>query len=186
MNTQRVLSFLVFLMITACGGGGGGSSDDPAATPPSGSSGSSGDEFLADCPASSSLIETTEWTSCLEGRTLTGTEPFTNKACELKIKANGAFDYLRDKAIVISIPERSVWQDPSGTYQNAGTGTSRIFLASVAPDLPAVTGEARVTGLNISIFGLASQQDKVEVQYLDAALARQTFNCNLSLAPGLY
>lgn len=181
MNNQCVLASLVVLMINACGGGGGGSSDDTTATPPPGSSGSSGDEFLADCPASSSLIQTTDWTSCLEGRTLTGTEPFTNKTCELKIKANGAFDYLRDSTIAISIPERSVWKNASGTYQNADTGTSRIFLASVAPDLPAVTGEARVTGLNISIFGLASQQDKIEVQYLDAALARQTFNCNVSL-----
>jgi hypothetical protein len=181
MNNHRVLVSLFFVFISACGGGGGGSSDDPPATSPSGSSGTTGEEFLAACPASSSLIETTEWTSCLEGKSLAGTEPFTNKACELKIKANGAFEYLRDSAIAITIAERSAWQSPNGTYQNANTGSTRIFLAGIAPDLPAVTGEARVTRLNISIFGTAGQQDKIEVQYLDAALARQTYNCNVSL-----
>lgn len=181
MNNHRVLASLVFLLTHACGGGGGGSSDDTTATPPSGSSGSTGEEFLADCPASSSLIETTEWSSCLEGKSLTGTEPFTNKACELKIKANGAFEYLRDNAIAISIAERSSWQSPNGNYQNANSGATRIFLASIAPGLPAVTGEARVTRLNISIFGTAGQQDKIEVQYLDSALAQQTYNCYVNL-----
>ncbi|HET9238598.1 MAG TPA: hypothetical protein VFO10_15160 [Oligoflexus sp.] len=181
MNSQRVLLPLVFLLVNACKGGGGGSSNDTTTTPPSNSSGTTGDEFLTNCPASSSLIETTEWTSCLEGKSLTGTEPFTNKACELKIKANGAFDYLRDDALAISITERSTWQSPNGTYQNANTGSTRIFLAGIAPDLPAVAGVARVTRLNISIFGTAGQQDKIEVQYLDADLARQTFNCNVSL-----
>jgi hypothetical protein len=168
------------MMISACGGGGGGSSDDTTTTPSDGASANKGDEFLTACPASSSLIETTEWTSCLEGKSLTGTEPFTNKACELKIKANGAFDYLRDNAVAISIAERSAWQSPQGTYQNANSGSTRIFLAGIAPDLPAVTGEARVTRLNISIFGTVGQQDKVEVQYLDMELARQTYNCNVS------
>lgn len=182
MKIHRVPASLLFIMISACGGGGGGSSDDTTTTTPStGSSGATGEEFLANCPASSSLIETTEWTSCLEGKSLAGTEPFTNKPCELKIKANGAFDYLRDSAVAISIAERSAWQNPQGTYQNANSGSTRIFLAGIAPDLPAVTGEARVTRLNISIFGTAGQQDKIEVQILDAALERQVYNCNVSL-----
>lgn len=181
MKNHRVLASLFFMMISACGGGGGDSSDDTTTTPTDSSSSSNkGDEFLTACPASSSLIETTEWTSCLEGKSLTGTEPFSKKACELKIKANGAFEYLRDNAIAIAIPERSTWQSPQGTYQNANSGATRIFLAGIAPDLPAVTGEARVTRLNISIFGTVGQQDKVEVQYLDAALERQTYNCDVT------
>ncbi len=180
MKNHRVLASLFFMMISACGGGSGGSSDDTTPTTPSdGSSSNKGDVFLTACPASSSLIETTEWTGCLDGKSLAGSEPFSKKACELKIKANGAFEYLRDNAIAIGIPERSVWQSANGTYQNADTGSRRIFLASVAPDLPAVSGEARVTRLNISIFGTAGQQDKVEIQYLDAALERQTYNCDV-------
>jgi hypothetical protein len=182
MKNQHVLASLFILMISACkgGGGGGGSSNDTTTTPADGSSSNKGDEFLTACPASSSLIETTEWMSCLEGKSLTGTEPFSKKACELKIKANGAFEYLRDNAIAIAIPERGTWQNPQGTYQNANSGDKRIFLAGIAPGLAAVSGEARVTRLNISIFGTAGQQDKVEVQYLDAALSQQTYNCDVS------
>jgi hypothetical protein len=177
---QRILSvmFCMFLA-TACKDGGKSSKDDAGKAPNHDSIDTQSENLLAACTASSSLIETTEWTSCLEGKTLSGSEPFTNKSCELRIKVSGAFDYVRDNAIAISVPERSVWKSATGTYQNNGTGASRIFLASVAPDLPAATGQPRVTNINISLFGLSSQQDIVAVQYLDESLARQTYNCNV-------
>jgi len=52
-------------------------------------------------------------------------------------------------------------------------------LAGVAPGLPAVEGEPRVTNVSISLFGLKSVESKIELMYLDAALARQTYNCTL-------
>jgi len=59
------------------------------------------------------------------------------------------------------------------------SGDRLLFLAGVAPGLPAVEGEPRVTNVSISLFGLKSVESKIELMYLDAALARQTYNCTL-------
>lgn len=137
---------------------------------------------LAACPQAATLIQTSEWSSCLSGRRLTGSEPFGNLPCELRVGANGAFEYLRDGALAIAVPERSLWRGATGTYQNEKTPGSRIFIAGLAPDLEPVVGQPRVTDIDISIFSLASQQDKVAVRYLDATLARQTYNCTIDNA----
>lgn len=160
------------------GGGGGGGGEDGGDNGP-GPTGGIDEAALAKCPQSSTLIETSEWLSCLEGKRVAGVEPFTDLPCELRIGANGSFEYLRDGAVAIAVPERGTWLDSSGTYLNNATSGPRFFLASVAPDLPAVEGEPRVTDLNISLFALDSEDDKVEVRYLDAALARQTYNCSV-------
>lgn len=158
--------------------------NDGGTTVGDGGSSASGDVVnegvLAACPASTSLIETTDWTSCLAGKRIVGKEPFGNQACELRIAASGAFEYLRGGAVAITVPERSQWQGATGTYQNEGSGDRRIFLAGLAPNSPAVEGQPRVTHVNLSFFGLASQQDKVEIRYLDAALASQTYNCTVT------
>lgn len=166
----------------ASGNTGGSTAGGSATTGGSSSNVGRGfDELLADCPASSTLIQTTDWLSCLAGKSLIGADPFSKKPCELRIGADGALDYYRDGAVAIAVPERSTWQGPSGTYQNDGSGSRLIFLASVAPDLPAVEAEPRVTDVSISLFGLESQESTVEVKYLDAGLARQTYNCTLPL-----
>jgi len=184
-SVVRLSICALVMALWACGKGDGA---DPMASADGGDGSNGGGEpsgngideaVLAKCPQSSTLIETTEWSSCLEGKSVKGIEPFTNKPCELRIGKSGAFEYLRDNALAIAVPERSMWLDASGTYQNEGTGDRRFFLAGIAPDLKAVEGEARVTHIDISLFALDSQDDKVAVRYLDAALASQTYNCTV-------
>jgi len=135
---------------------------------------------IAGCPAQSSLVETTEWISCLAGKNLVGTELFGNQSCELRIGTDGSLSYVRGNAVAIATPARASWKGAAGSYQNSGSGDRLVFLASVAPELEHVEGQPRVTRVNISIFGLESPESKVEVVYLDAALARQTYNCKLT------
>jgi hypothetical protein len=190
MSVKAVTVFaLLAVTATACGDGGSESSTTDAGGGQNGADGGSGgantpadgidEAVLAKCPQSSSLIETTDWTSCLAGKRLTGTEPFTDMPCELRIGEEGVFEYLRGDAVAIAVPEKSTWRGANGTYQNNATSGPRFFLAGLSLDLPVVEGEPRVTNLNISLFALASQQDKVEIRYLDAALANQTYNCTV-------
>lgn len=135
---------------------------------------------LAACPEATTLIETADWPVCLAGVRMIGTELFGN-ACELRVADNGAFDYFRDGELALSIPPRSEWGAAMGTYQNEGGAGGRVFLASIAPDLPAVEGQARITRLSLSFFEPASHDDLVEVRYLDEKLASQTYNCKVTV-----
>lgn len=164
---------------SATDGGGGGSDGEDGGDHAPGPTGSIDEAALAKCPQSSTLIQTTEWMSCLEGKRLTGVEPFTDLPCELRIGENGTFEYLRDGAVAIAVPDRSTWLNASGNYQNEAISGPRFFLAGIAPDLPAVEGEPRITNVDVSLFAVDSLDDKVEVRYLDAALARQTYNCSV-------
>ena len=109
-----------------------------------------------------------------------GAELFGNQSCELRIGADGSLSYVRGGAVAIATPARASWKGGAGSYQNSGSGDRLIFLASVAPDLEHVEGQPRVTRVNISIFGLERPESNVEVEYLDAALARQIYNCKLA------
>jgi len=134
---------------------------------------------LAKCPAATTLIQTTDWPSCLAGKRLVGVEPFSNKPCELRVGDDGDFSYLIDGEVAITVPERSQWGTATGYYQNDASVGPRIFLASVSPQYSYAAAKAQVTSVDISIFRLAGQTDKVEVEYLDETQNRQTYNCTL-------
>jgi len=182
----KVFTGALFLALMACDDGGG-RADSSADGGGDGSGGSMSqpslngvdEAVLVKCPQSSTLIETTEWPSCLAGKSLKGIEPFSNKPCELRIGNNGVFEYLQDNAVAIAVPDRSKWEGATGNYQNDVSAGPRFFLAGIAPDLVPVEGEPRVTNINLSLFALDTLDDKVEVVYLDAALARQTYNCTV-------
>ncbi|MBX3221872.1 MAG: hypothetical protein KF795_15245 [Labilithrix sp.] len=187
-SSLRAISITSLMFLVACGGDDtNGDPNTPGATPDGGSStpppasapDAISEAVLAACPQSTSLIESTEWPSCVAGRRVTGTEPFNDSACELKIGQNGAFEYWRGGALALSVPERSGWGSATGTYQNTLSAGRRAFLASVAPNLPAVEGEPRVTDVNLNFFTLAD--DKVEIQYMDASLNRQTYTCQVNV-----
>ena len=157
------------------------SSDTDSGTSPPASADAITESVLAACPQSSTLIETTEWPSCLAGRRVSGTEPFNNSPCELRIGANGAFEYVRAGAVALTVPDRSSWTDASGTYQNELNAGRRIFLAGIAPDVPFVEGRPQVTHINLSFFSVASQDETVEIRYLDADRTSQTYNCKVDV-----
>jgi hypothetical protein len=168
---------LLAVTCVACTNGDSGATD--ATTPPNTGGDTIDESVLAKCPQASTLIQTTEWTRCLEGKRLAGAEPFSNTPCELRIGANGAIDYLRNGVVAIAVPELRLWRSGSGNYQNDASSGSRIFIAGIAPDIVPEEGKPRVTDVDISLFALSTQQDVVSVRYLDSALARQTYNCNV-------
>lgn len=187
-TSVRAISIALLIGLVACSSDD--ASGDPPASSPTPDSGSSTnppasapdaitEAVLAACPQSATLIETTEWPSCLAGKRVTGTEPFNNTPCELKIGQNGAFEYLRGGAVALSVPDRSGWGDAMGTYQNELNAGRRAFLAGVSPNLPAVEGQPRITNITINIFSVLD--DKVEIQYMDEKLARQTYNCQINV-----
>lgn len=94
---------------------------------------------------------------------------------------NGAFEYFVSGALAISLPEKSLWKSGTGIYQNAKDAGPQIFLAGIAPSLEAVNGQPRVTNLDLSFFALAGREDTIEVKYIDAALARKTYNCTVNV-----
>jgi hypothetical protein len=167
------------------GGGSGGSSGSGAA----GSGGTGGTagttqlpedvvdtDAIAACPPASSLLETDDWSSCLAGMRFVGVTPFGGDACELRIGDDAEFDYVVDGEVMLSIPSRDEWLSSSGSYQN----DTDLFLASIAPELEPVSGEPRVERITITLFGRGLDEN-IEVQYMDAALSRQTENCTVDV-----
>jgi len=134
--------------------------------------------LIAACPEATNLLQSTEWPSCLAGKTIAGTEPFNNQACELRINADGSFEYARSGAVAIKTPAKSTWKGSTGTYQN---DRKSIFLAGIAPDFTAAAGESRITAVNLSFFFGIQKDDDVEIEYLDAALNRQVYNCKVNV-----
>lgn len=182
-----IFAFVLFASAAACSADDGSSptsqNENPdggeTTTPPNDGS-SALVATIAGCPAQGALVETTEWVSCLAGKNLAGAELFGNQSCELRIGADGSLAYVRGDVVALATPARASWKGGAGSYQNSGSGDRLVFLASVAPDLEHVEGQPRVIRVNVAIFGLASPESKVEVEYLDAALARQIYNCKLT------
>jgi hypothetical protein len=172
--------------LAACGGSDSPANSDGGSQPvdASGTGAGAGDVInaaaLAACPRADLLIQTTDWPSCLAGKRIAGKEPFGDQPCELRIGFNGAFEYRRAGAAVLSVPERSAWRSPTGTYQNTvpSGNEPRLFLASVAPSLLVPEGQSVVTGITLTCA--ARVDDNVEIVFLDAARARSTYNCRVN------
>lgn len=183
-NPIRAIAVTSILLLAACNDdasssrGGDPSPDGGGSTPPTAADAIT-ESVLAACPESTSLIESTEWPSCLAGRRVTGKEPFNDSVCELTIGEAGAFEYWRGGALALSVPSESAWGAASGSYQNQLNAGRRAFLASVAPGLPAVEGEVRVERITLNFFSLAD--DKVEIQFMDEDLARKTYTCQVDV-----
>lgn len=180
MRLFPIVTLSIASLIVAC-------SDDDTTPAPGGGTTTPGatagalETAVAACPAQTSLIQTTDWTSCLSGKTLRGTEVFGNQPCALRFETDGALSYLRADAVAIATPPRAQWKSASGSYQNDGSGARRLFLAGISPSLEVVADQPRVTDINVKVAGAQSGIDStVEIAYLDRALARQTYNCKLS------
>jgi len=158
------------------GGGGGGDGGTSGATPPAG--GSKG-AAIASCPASSSIIQNTEWVSCVAGKTIAGKEPFNNQPCEIRFGENGRIEYVRGGAVALTVPERGSWTSANGTYQYT-QAPNPIFLAGLSLSYTVPEGEPRVTNVNLR-FMPAGMEDDVEVVFLDAARNRQTYTCKVDV-----
>ena len=192
---------LIALALVACGGGGGGdpaaapppaagAPDAPPAAPPAGppasppaGAGLIDEAAVRACPSATSLIQSTEWSSCLAGRSIAGTEVFTGTPCELRVGQDGAFDYLRNGAVFLSLPPRPQWTGVSGLYQNTVRDTlgPRLLLASLDPSFPVVAGQPYMNSVDLTFVAGAGQDESVEIEYFDALRTRITLVCRVNV-----
>lgn len=144
VKTMAALAATV--LVSACGGGGdGGPAPATPGTPGSpsnpGTPGSTDLVTLADlqaCPQVSSPATTTQWFTCLVGKRLPGKNLITGKACELRIKAGGVFEFVNDGA-VSTLPAVSTWDRPLGVYQNSEITTGvRLFIGDLSRGISTV------------------------------------------------
>jgi len=162
------------LLATACGGGGGGDSpaappagSPPAGSPPAGSPPAASDvATLADieaCPAVASLITDTTWyTKCLVGKRLVGKDAITSEACELRFKAGGVFEYVKNGVVLSTTKPVSEWKNATsgianvnGTYVNqlsAAAGNFRLFGATLRGGYIPITGTSEFYSLAVDVL----------------------------------
>lgn len=159
-------------IVYACGGNDN-SRSDAAMT--------SGEAIIAACPRADNLTDTTDWPDCLAGKTMTGKEPFNNSPCELRVGANGKFEYVRNGSVALTVPDRTQWHGATGTYQNTKISGITLFLARISPSLDLVPGQPRVIFVDLKFNGLAGEQDTVAVDYNDVDVSRKTYNCTMDL-----
>lgn len=157
------------------------SSPDAGTTRPPASADAVTESVLAACPQASPSIQTIDWPSCLAGRRVSGKEPFDGVPCELRMGAEGTFEYLRSGVVAFTVPPRSAWRAATGTYKNELSAGRRTFLASLAPDLAPVDGQSWVTNVDLAFFSVAGQDETVALTYLDAARARRTVTCKVDV-----
>jgi hypothetical protein len=119
------------VLATACGGGGGGdntaavtptpvgTTPTPTPTPVPINSDVATLADIAGCPISSATISSANWYSaCLVGKRLVGKDTITSEACELRLKAGGLFEYVKNGVVVIASPPNTQWASGSGLYSN--------------------------------------------------------------------
>jgi hypothetical protein len=186
------------LVATACGGGGGGDAAPPAGSPPAGGppAGSppaaSDVATLADvkaCPQVASGVSNTTWyTNCLVGKRLVGKDIISGKACELRLKANGVFEYAIEGGATYTTAPFSQWQSPSGFYANelnVSAGNFTLFKASLRGGvINTTTGKFDSYNFAIDIKdntlfpdNAGFNEDKVEFYLTDG---RTVENCKLN------
>lgn len=132
---------------------------------------------IAACPRSTTTLTTADWITCLAGRSVAGKEPFGGATCELRVGQGGAFAFVRDGVVALSVPARANWGASAfGTYQNGNDS----FIAGLSPDLPVVEGSPSLQNVRL-FFAARGVEDSIEVDYLDARLARATYACRVDV-----
>jgi hypothetical protein len=131
------------------------------------------------CPASSSLISSSNWSSCLAGKRLVGNDPIiTSQTCQVLYLADGGVEYTHNGVVYLPSVNGPA---KGGLYQNTTSGSGiKLMFGNLDWDLLGSSARNRVTDVDLSIFILPDTQDLVEVTYFDSALTRRTLNCNLT------
>jgi hypothetical protein len=124
------------LLATACGGGGGGVAAPPAGSPPTGSPPAASDVVtmvdIQACPAADSYEKNTTWyTKCLVGKRLVGKDAITSEACELRLKAGGVFEYVKNGVVLSTTKPVSEWKLSNGDASLDGLYTNSLIASSV-------------------------------------------------------
>lgn len=128
---------------------------------------------IAACPNSDTLVASSIWTSCLEGKRAVGTDPIDkSKACEVRFLAGNRVEFVYGGTTYASASPNT-WKD--GLYQNTPAGPYRQMLGSLNASA-LVKGE--INEIDVSIV-TEIQDDTIEITYFDEASARRTLTCKL-------
>jgi hypothetical protein len=131
------------------------------------------------CPASSFLISSSNWNSCLAGKRLVGNDPIiTSQTCQILYLANGGVEYTHNG--VVYLPSLNGPAD-SGLYQNTTSENSvKVMFGNLDWNLSGSSARNRVTDVDLSVNVFPDTQDLVAVTYFDSTSTRRTLNCNLT------
>jgi hypothetical protein len=156
----------------ACSGDGGSAS---TGTPPGPTT-----SAIAACGQSSAILQSTTWSTCLEGKTFKGRDPLNaTTACEVRFLEGSRVELVHGATTYASESPAS-WG--SGLYTNkqqGPTANDRQLIASL--DSSKVV-ENRLHSLKVQIVtGVLDDMydDTFEGTVFTAGLARTTFNCKL-------
>ncbi len=187
------------MSMTACGGGGGGDAAPPAGSPPAGSppAGSpppaSDVANLADiaaCPQVADGISTSDWyKNCLVGKRLVGKDAISGEACELRLKAGGVFEYVKNGVVLRTTRPVAEWTGTvNGFYANelnTTAGNFTLFKASLRGSYNTLPTGGTFESYNFSIDikdnkmfpdNAGFNEDKVEFYLTDNKIE----NCKLN------
>jgi hypothetical protein len=159
------------MVLGACGGGGGGGDTPGTPSPPSPPPAPPSSSPIANCPNSDNLIESTQWTNCLEGKILKGKDPLSAAACEVRFLAGTRIEYVHNGTTYASA-NPATWS--RGLYQNVDLG-GRLLLGSLSAS-GVVPNE--VNGPDLTIRP-GTGEDLFKVEMFDTNRARFTLNCKL-------
>jgi hypothetical protein len=120
----------------------------PAPAPPPAASDVFGAASFLACPASESLIRTTQWAACFTGKRLVGKDTLNAAiGCELKFLANNRVELVHNG---VTYPSATAPNWSFGLYQNTAIGDGRLLLASL--DQSSSAGAAnRVLEIDLSL-----------------------------------
>ncbi len=131
------------------------------------------------CPASAFLISSSNWSSCLAGKRLTGNDPIiSTQTCQIRYLVNGGIEYTHNG--VLYEPSVNGAAD-GGLYQNTTSEPSvKLMFGILDWNLSGSSARNRVTKADLSVNVFPDTQDLLVVTYFDSGLVRRTLNCNLT------
>jgi hypothetical protein len=131
------------------------------------------------CPASSFLISSSNWSSCLAGKRLVGNDPIiTTQTCQIRYLTNGGIEYTHNG--VLYEPSVNGAAD-GGLYQNTTSEPSvKLMFGILDWNLSGSSARNRVTKTDLSVNVFPDTQDLLVVTYFDSGSVRRALNCNLT------
>lgn len=116
---------------------------------------------ISACPQVDSHISTTEWTACLTGKRAIGKDALTGVPCELRFKADGVFEYVKN-GVSMATPAKAQWDRPTGIYLNTVSMGNRQFIGSLSMS-STVDADANSYGIKLNVTDSPGYPDQTSL-----------------------
>jgi hypothetical protein len=130
------------------------------------------------CPSSVNIIKTTAWSSCVVGKRLLGQDTFNAAvSCELKVLANGAFEFKYGSTTYSSTgaPTDGIY---TNTFSNRSGLLAGVMLFGTSSPISEVDFSIKSDPVNPSVIEL--NQDALQMKVRSAgSVVSTTINCSL-------